>query len=554
MLATKTLARILRSLVLIPALATSAAAQAVDTFEDLGPDGTAVMVRVIDGVTVSLSTSTMSFEARTYGSATDVSFTGAGNSPNNPSTPSELSGSRFIGTTDVFATAAPIVFLMSEPIAAFGLTSIDLLETSAGNNPLTLQAFDGMGQVVAEHVRTGDQDGSGLSLLWRVASDAADIVEVRMTGNVNSSGYGIDDLFVRTTPITPFQIEISQESTPGAGDFDANILGTIDSSDYFLTPQQYYSWHIGGSSFTGPGLTSSAGSSLSVFRSASTGERCLIVIHDQSEDGSGGSADVNIEILGDSNGAEFLVEDDITGQFADTFTVSPNGLMLDMDNSWDPCCTDGAAIGTLEGDWSVLVEFTAVPSGILTWVALSRGTVPQPLTLEVGRRVRLRSLEGTPPVGVGDCFADGTGASCPCGNSTTPGAGCATSTGSGAVITGTGSPSVAADDLQLFASGVIPGEPGLIFSGIGSVEVAFGDGLRCVGAGQVYRYPIQFATAAGTMSQGPGLAAWSLTHFPVVGHIVPGSSFRFQAWFRDPQGPCASSFNLSNAVSVTFGP
>jgi len=552
----KKLAATLRSLALIVGLAASAAAapQAVDTFESLGPDGTPVTMRVIDGVSVSLSTSTMDFTARTYGSATDVSFTGAGNSPNNPATPSQVSGSRFIATTDVFATAAPFVFLMSEPVAAFGLTSLDLLETGAGSSPVTMQAFDGGGVMVAEHVRAGDQDGSGLSLLWRVASDAADIVEVRMTGNISSSGYGIDDLFLRKLPITPFQIEVSQESAPGVGDFDANVIGMIDSSDYFLTPQQYYSWHLGGTSFTGPGLTSSAGSSVSVFRSASTGERCLIIVHDQSEDGSGGSANVSIEILGDANGAAFLVEDDLTGQFNDTFTTSPNGLLLDMDNGWDPCCTDGAAIGLLEGDWSVLVEFTSTPSGILTWTALSRGTIPLPLTLEVGRRVRLRSLEGTPPVGTGDCFADGTGAACPCGNSTTPGEGCATSTGSGAVITGTGSPSVAADDLLLFASGVIPGEPGLIFSGIGSVEVAFGDGLRCVGAGQVYRYPIQFASPAGTMQQGPGLAAYSLTHFPVVGHITPGSSFRFQAWFRDPTGPCASSFNLSNAVSVTFGP
>ena len=76
--ATNTRVRTLRSLVLTPALAASGAARAVGTFEDLGPDGTAVTMRVIDGVTVSLSTSTMSLEARTYGSATDICFTGAG--------------------------------------------------------------------------------------------------------------------------------------------------------------------------------------------------------------------------------------------------------------------------------------------------------------------------------------------------------------------------------------------------------------------------------------------------------------------------------------------
>ena len=47
--------------------------QAVDTLEDLGPDGTPVVSRVLDGVTITYSNAGATpLTARTYGSDTDV--------------------------------------------------------------------------------------------------------------------------------------------------------------------------------------------------------------------------------------------------------------------------------------------------------------------------------------------------------------------------------------------------------------------------------------------------------------------------------------------------
>jgi hypothetical protein len=40
----------------------------------------------------------------------------------------------------------------------------------------------------------------------------------------------------------------------------------------------------------------------------------------------------------------------------------------------------------------------------------------------------------------------------------------------------------------------------------------------------------------------------------VLGHILPGTTFHFQGWYRDPAGPCGTGKNMSNAVRVIFGP
>jgi hypothetical protein len=143
----------------------------------------------------------------------------------------------------------------------------------------------------------------------------------------------------------------------------------------------------------------------------------------------------------------------------------------------------------------------------------------------------------------------------PCANADASG-GCANSTGAGAALGFAGGPSTSADDLTLMANGVPAGVLGIYFMGGGQAcPKPFGDGLLCVSPGPAAfcRYPIQGSGAAGVLTLGPGIVSLSQSFAPEC-RIDPGDTWRFQAWYRDPVGPCGSAFNLSSAVSVTFGP
>ena len=81
----------------------------------------------------------------------------------------------------------------------------------------------------------------------------------------------------------------------------------------------------------------------------------------------------------------------------------------------------------------------------------------------------------------------------------------------------------------------------------------------CAGAGGYgqFRFPVQHAQSSqwlGSFRFGPDLVAHSAQHFGPLGTIQPGSTWRFQAWFRDAQNPCGHGFDTSNATSVTFQP
>lgn len=142
----------------------------------------------------------------------------------------------------------------------------------------------------------------------------------------------------------------------------------------------------------------------------------------------------------------------------------------------------------------------------------------------------------------------------PCGNGD-PTAGCANSTGSGGLMTPSGSASVFADDLVLTTTGLPNGSFGLGFMGPGIIgPLPFFDGLLCVG-GPHFRYNIANSGVTGTVVMGPGIVAYSISHFNPAGHIQAGDSWGFQHWYRDPGiSPCGNAVNTSSAVRVTFAP
>ena len=124
-------------------------------------------------------------------------------------------------------------------------------------------------------------------------------------------------------------------------------------------------------------------------------------------------------------------------------------------------------------------------------------------------------------------------------------------TGQAAVMSSNGQCVVADNNFTLMASPV-PNSPGLFFYGQGQAGggagIPFGLGLRCVGGpgNPVFRLPV--STASGnTLSRTLDFGALT-----TAGSIFPGSTWNFQAWFRDTDAMGMATFNLSDGLQVTF--
>ena len=146
------------------------------------------------------------------------------------------------------------------------------------------------------------------------------------------------------------------------------------------------------------------------------------------------------------------------------------------------------------------------------------------------------------------CSGEGTGTLCPCGNSGNAGEGCANGSGSGGLLSSSGSASLSAADLVLEGAQLISSQPGLYFQGNnainGGLGVIFGDGLRCAGGG-VIRLQVRFADSSGGSQTSIDLGA--------AGGVSAGDLKRYQIWYRDPAGsPCGALFNLTNGLEIAF--
>jgi len=61
---------------------------------------------------------------------------------------------------------------------------------------------------------------------------------------------------------------------------------------------------------------------------------------------------------------------------------------------------------------------------------------------------------------------------------------------------------------------------------------------------------VQRAGLDGTFQLGPDIVAQSSGTIT----ITPGPTWNFQAWCRDPLGPCGFGFNTTKALAVTWAP
>ncbi len=201
-------------------------------------------------------------------------------------------------------------------------------------------------------------------------------------------------LMTFTVTAHALSIRIAQESSAGAGDFDSNLLGTMTAFETSLNISDFYRYnnpdrasyngHLNG----GPTLVSSL---TQLFLVNASDGLSLVTVHDDVEDGSGGRTHTAWDLSGDTAG--FSLSDDP----GEGLSISGGGTHFESRKNWIGCCTDGFAIGALEGDWSMLGSFMGIPTGISAWAAVSSDFSTVGLTLETGRRVRLDKVPAPIP-------------------------------------------------------------------------------------------------------------------------------------------------------------
>lgn len=224
-------------------------------------------------------------------------------------------------------------------------------------------------------------------------------------------------------------VRISQETSPGAGDFNKNVLGTMKPFETQATTEIFYGY--ADACYCGDfiKLRLLPNRTQMVFLDAADGMTFMVVHDDGEQDVDGGWTEMRFELIGDPDGMYRSVYDDPEDVVPDSdiYTGEPGDRVFTSAHLWSQCCTDGDAFtGFGASDRppvygmkeyvpvSLLVQFTEVdgdPSttpivGVDTWTAVSANGQEFGLVLEEGRRVRFDVIQ-TPDTCPNDVDGDG---------------------------------------------------------------------------------------------------------------------------------------------------
>lgn len=310
---------------------------------------------------------------------------------------------------DYTAADDDIVLDFDPPVTSVRLYIVDI----DGSDVFTLRAFEGDTEVASDTKSAGDPGtGNARSTQFFVAGGAIDRVVVDAPEG-DGVGYAVD--FISFTRPCEGQdcgalIELAQESAPGAGDFNSNILGNLLAYPYNASAASLYAYNVPeGDSWNGLVLSPLPDRS-HVLLAETTDGLTLVVVHDRAfpDDPDGGRAETRVEVFNDPDGLVRTVEDDPANNEAGPYIGEPGDSVFTAEQEWSTCCTDGYALSGLSGDWTALVGFsdtdnnanTLAIDGLTEWAAYSADGTVVPLALEEGRRIRMRLVPGQ------DCPAD----------------------------------------------------------------------------------------------------------------------------------------------------
>lgn len=149
-------------------------------------------------------------------------------------------------------------------------------------------------------------------------------------------------------------------------------------------------------------------------------------------------------------------------------------------------------------------------------------------------------------------FCDSVSTGCPCTGPASSG-GCPNGVQRGGLLQAYGFSSLTGNALTLASTDLPPGTASILFTG--SVEltvpIQLANGMRCVGS-PVRIGPVRKADANGAITRTDVIDRLSAT-LP-DGSLLPGTTWYFQDWYRDPAGPCGLTANTTSGIEVLFTP
>jgi Tol biopolymer transport system component len=159
------------------------------------------------------------------------------------------------------------------------------------------------------------------------------------------------------------------------------------------------------------------------------------------------------------------------------------------------------------------------------------------------------------------CFGNGTEALCPCFNLGLLGHGCENSSGTGgALLSGSGNPSLSTDTFVLSSAGEKPTALSIFLQGSALVpHVVFGDGLRCAGGTLERLFFVEHASGGVATAPQAGDPSVSARSAALGDVLAVGAMRHYQTYYRDPDpafcpSPQGNTWNVSNALSAVWNP